>query len=117
MDDKTATTTLLELIEEYGANGVIRIDAGSGSAGPAWIEWDDEMADEIGDVVMHGVNPQDDAYADPDDEYYGRRNPQDDTIEAIAKLVVRDYSVGEMWASAWITDGDGDNAYRYRLIF
>ena len=43
---------LATLIDRYGANGVIRIDAGNGSAGPAWIEWDNEIKKEFGKIKM-----------------------------------------------------------------
>jgi hypothetical protein len=106
---------LSTLIDRYGANGVIRIDAGNGSAGPVWIEWGDEMKKEIGKIKMIPVNPTDRAYEDGD---------IDDTIEQEAKRVIPDYSYDPtMYASEWIED-DGRNApyqaqnpYRYRLIF
>lgn len=53
---------LRDLIDEFGATGVIRIDAGNGSAGPTWIEWDDNMDIELGDTLMYPVNPSDRAY-------------------------------------------------------
>ena len=108
------TKTLRELIEEYGANGVIRIDAGNGSAGPAWIEWDKEMDQILGGIVMTTADPQGLAYEDADNA---------DTIADEALQVVSDYSCDEMWASDWIEDDNrnapyrASNPYRYRLIF
>lgn len=106
--------TLRELMGEYGANGVIRIDAGNGSAGPAWIDWDDEMDQALGDVVMMPANPTDRAYED---------NDCNDTIRDEAQYVVSDYDSDEVWASNWIEDDNRNaphratNPYRYRLIF
>lgn len=95
--------TLRELVDEYGANGVIRIDAGNGSAGPMWIEWDDETDEQIGDVEMIPVN-------DPE-------------MDSDARLVMDDPTYHAEYASEWIEDDDRNapyratNPYRYRLIF
>ena len=105
---KVIMKTLGELVEEFGANGVIRIDAGNGCAGPAWIEWDDGIDEEMGDIEMFPVNGSDRAY-EGDDEYANK-----DTIEDVAKYVIRDYSTEEMYASEWVDDGDG---YWFRVIF
>lgn len=107
---------LSTLIDRYGANGVIRIDAGNGSAGPAWIEWDKEIAKEIGKVKMIPVAATSKAYEDDDDN---------STIEHEAKYVIPDYSCDDntMYASEWIEHDDRNapyqatNPYRYRLIF
>ena len=103
--------TLRELVEGFGANGVIRIDDGNGCAGPAWIEWADDIDAELGDVEMFPAKADDRAY-EGDDEYANK-----DTLETVAKYVIRDYCTDDMFASEWIEDGQGDNPYRFRLIF
>ncbi len=103
--------TLRELVEEFGANGVIRIDDGNGCAGPAWIEWADDIDAALGDVEMFPATGSDRAY-EGDGEYSSK-----DTLETVAKYVIRDYSTEEMYASEWIGAGEGDNPYRFRLVF
>ena len=88
-------------MEEYGGNGFIRDDAGNGSAGPAWIEWDEEMEAEVGDVEMEKTALED--------------------VAKIARYVVRDYDIsGGCFVSGWIyndKDPGATNPYRYRIIF
>jgi hypothetical protein len=100
------TKTLRDLVEEFGGNGVIRIDDGQGSAGPAWLEWDEALDKALGEPEMHPAKITDRAY-DSD-------NDSTKTLEDIAKYVVRDYSTDEMYASDWL---DGDEGYFYRLVF
>ena len=110
-EEETTMATLRELVDEFGANGVIMIDAGNGCAGPAWIEWDEEIDAELGDVEMLPVTTDAPAYEDDENE---------DTILDVAKYVIRDYSTdGEMYASEWIEDDNrgGSNPYRFRLVF
>lgn len=101
---------LRELIDEYEATGVIRYDKGNGSAGPVWIEWDEEINNELGDIDMRSVHPQGHAYGLPKDEY-----DKTDTFAQVAKYVIRDdHETAEIWVSDWI---DGDNGYEYRILF
>jgi len=108
-------TTLRELVEEFGANGVIRIDAGNGSAGPAWIEWTEEDAEELGDTEMTLVAGDARAYEDD--------SGHQDTVAEVAKHIIAGYSSDELYVSEWIEDDDrgGEyqavNPYRYRLVF
>lgn len=108
---------LSTLIDRYGANGVIRIDAGNGSAGPAWIEWDKEIAKKIGKIKMIPQNRNINAYQATDN--------QSQSLLQVARYVISDYSCDNntMYASEWIEDDDRNapyqaiNPYRYRLIF
>ena len=110
---------LSTLIDRYGANGVIRIDAGNGSAGPAWIEWDDEIKKEFGKIKMLPINKNHNVYSDGGDDNHSQ------SALNVAKYVIRDYSCDDntMYASEWIEDDDRNapyqatNPYRYRLIF
>jgi len=108
---------LATLIDRYGATGVIRIDAGNGSAGPAWIEWDDEIKKEFGKIKMLPINTHQNVYSDGGDDN------QSQSALNVARHVIRDYSCNTMYASAWIEDDDRNapyqatNPYRYRLIF
>lgn len=103
---KAATMlTLSGLIDQFGANGVIRIDAGNGSAGPMWCAWDDDLAGEIGCLEMSKVDPDDRAYDDDDNAR---------TYKQEAVYVIGDYDSDEMYASRWIHGGNG---YMYRFIF
>lgn len=90
--------TLSELIGKFGANGVIRIDAGNGCAGPVWCAWDDDLAGEIGGHEMSQVDPDGRAYDDDDNERTYRQE---------AAYVVGDYDSDEMCASRWIHGGNG----------
>ncbi len=109
-------STLRELVDQYGANGFILIDDGNGSAGPSWIEWDEEMDEAYGDTEMSAAKASDLAYA-------GQNDDNTDTLDKVAKYVVRDYSSDEMYASEWIEDDDrnapyqAQNPYSYRIIF
>jgi hypothetical protein len=109
---------LSTLIDRYGANGVIRIDAGNGSAGPAWIEWDDEIKKEFGNIKMLPINKNHNVYSGGGDDNHSQ------SALNVARHVIRDYSCDNtMYASAWIEDDDRNapyqatNPYRYRLIF
>ena len=97
--------TLSDLIDKFGANGVIRIDAGNGCAGPMWCAWDDDLAGEIGGLEMSSVDPDGRAYEDGDNER---------TYKQEAIYVIGDYDSDEMYASRWIHGGNG---YMYRFIF
>ncbi|NCC05838.1 MAG: XRE family transcriptional regulator [Proteobacteria bacterium] len=97
--------TLSNLIDQYGANGVIRIDEGNGCAGPMWCAWDDDLAGEIGGMEVSQVDPDSRAYDDGDN---------DRTYRQEAVHVIGDYDGDDMYASRWINGGNG---YRYRFIF
>jgi len=108
--------TLQDLIDEHGATGVIRIDAGNGSAGPVWVEWDDDTARDMGDVEMTRVAATDPAYEDAD--------VTDTILDAMRDVLGKEHDGGgEIYASEWIEDDDRNypyqatNPYRYRLIF
>lgn len=45
--------TLKDLIEEYDANGFWMNDRGSGSGGVTWIDWNDDIEEEYGDIEMY----------------------------------------------------------------
>lgn len=110
---------LSTLIDRYGANGFIRIDAGNGSAGPAWIEWDNKINKEFGKIKMLPINKNHNVYSDGGDDNHSQ------SALNVAKHVIRDYSCDDntMYASEWIEDDDrnapyqAQNPYRYRLIF
>jgi len=106
-------TTLRELVEEYGANGFVLIDAGNGAAGPAWITWDEEIDDEYGDTEMVEIAPTARAYEDEE---------KSETILNVAKDIISGYTQdASMYASEWIEDDDRNyeatNPWRYRLLF
>lgn len=116
-EEMKTSKTLRDLINEHGANGVIRIDAGNGSAGPMWADWDDDIDSEYGDIVMHEVDKNYNAYTDGDDNHTS-------SFLQVAHYVVPDYTTDDtMYASDWIEDDDRNapyratNPYRYRLIF
>lgn len=94
--------TLRDLVNEYGANGVIRIDAGNGSAGPCFLPWD-EVADDLGDTEMVPI--------------------ADAALDNDARLVMDDETYVVIYASDWIEDDDrnapyqASNPWRYRIIF
>jgi hypothetical protein len=98
--------TLRDLVDEFGANGVIRIDDGQGSAGPVWIEWDEMIDTDLGGTKMYPAKVSDRAYDDD--------NSSAKTLEDVAKYIIRDYSTDELYASEWI---DGGNGYWFRLVF
>jgi len=110
--------TVRYLMEESGGNGIIRIDAGNGSAGPVWLDWED-CKDDIGHIAMTPVNG-------------------DETLNAIARDVLNqpdydvtyasDWIVGDCWVrslgrwvrpwlTAWEDNGQTDNPWRFRLVF
>lgn len=111
------TMTLRELIDEYGANGVIQIDEGNGSAGPAWIEWDEDASEQYGDTEMHKISKNYNAYAG------GGYSEHTDSFLQVARYVLNDYDTDVLYASDWIDDDERNapyqatNPYRYRLIF
>jgi hypothetical protein len=84
-----------KLINELGANGVVRIDEGNGSAGPTWCDWGDDMQKKYGSVVMMPVTD------DTHDGYVYRQIIPDGTVSH---------------GSDWIEDGQGVNPYKYRFI-
>lgn len=90
--------TVRDLMEESGANGIIRVDAGNGSAGPMWLDWE-TAKDDIGHIAMTPVNG-------------------DETLNAIARDVLNQPDYDVTYASDWIGDGHtGDNPWRFRLVF
>jgi len=116
--DAHQTITLRELIDQYGANGVIRIDAGNGSAGPAWIDWEEDIDNLIGGTIMSKENKNKNAYQE-DCEIK-------QSLLQVVKHVIHDYAVDDdntLYVSAWIEDDlrnapyQATNPYRYRLIF
>lgn len=108
------TKTLRDLINEHGANGVIRIDDGNGSAGPMWVDWDDDTDAMLGDTEMTLTPSNTLAYNDPDNS---------ETIADEADYVSPGYDDVTMYVSDWIEDDDrnapyqASNPYHYRLIF
>jgi hypothetical protein len=115
---KREIKTLRELVNESGANGIIRIDAGNGSAGPMWIGWDDAIDAAIGGTEMLRVNRNYNAYDNGGDDNHIQ------TFYQAARQVVPDYDgKSPLWASDWIEEDDRNapyratNPYRYRLIF
>ena len=86
-------TTLSELINNYGATGYIRYDRGQGSAGPAWIEWDEDDAN-AGVEMTEKTSKK---------------------LVKIAKDVLAHYPDTDIiFVSDWI---DGGNDYEYRILF
>lgn len=106
--------TLRELIQERGATGCIRIDAGNGCAGPVWIDWDIEMDGTLGDIKMTMCKSTDKAYEEKENK---------ETLIGVAKSIVSDYASDAIYASNWLMGDDLDlpyresNPYRYRIIF
>ena len=101
--------TLRELVQESNADCVMYIDAGNGSGGASLVEWTSEIDDEYGDTELMDAPAKNLAY-------------DDGTADTIADIAVNFKLVnyrteGRMWVSDWIIDGDGDNPYRYRIIF
>ena len=86
------TTTLAELVEEYGANVFVLADAGNGCGyGEAgrMVDFDEACADEYGDTEMTKLDAP---------------HTSDDGSECL-------------YASDWIVQGEGDNPYRVRIYF
>lgn len=86
------TTTLKNLIEEYGANAFVVADAGNGSSyGEAGrtVDYDEACADEYGDTEMSRLDAP---------------SMSEDGRECL-------------YASGWITKGEGDNPFRVRIYF
>lgn len=79
--------TLNELINEYNATGAVVEDAGNGCIGAHWLDWDDDIAADYGNVVLHRVP----AFRAADLEC--------------------------QWLSDFIFLGGGDNPYRIRFCF
>lgn len=85
-------TKLVELVEAYSANGFVLADAGNGCGlGDAgvFVPFDEALSADYGDVELE-------ALAEP--------HWSDDGFEC-------------RYASAWLTKGEGDNAYRVRVFF
>jgi hypothetical protein len=101
-------TTLENLMEEYGANGFVIADAGNGSAGPCWVEWSDDVAQEYGDTPMFPAT--EDEMIDDTDEDYG-------TLSGAVNYALQEGATSVSHASNLIVSGEGDNPYRYRIIF
>ena len=85
---------LADLIKEYSATGFIFVDAGVNSNTPeegqfVYLDNDGEILDAYGDIEMSPI--------DPSSPYAGR----DDVI----------------YESDWIIDGEGDNPYRFKILF
>lgn len=106
--------TLRSLVEEFGANCFIYIDAGSGCGGESLIDWTDEIAEEYGDTILTEVPP----YMTLDEagsENYG-------TVRDVYKSVLNKKTDDWNFASEWIErESSGEysesNPYRYRIIF
>lgn len=102
---------LKKLVDRYGANCIIIIDAGNGCGGTAVLDISEEILEEYGDTEMRRVKSGARAYeAD---------NPTSDTVLGAIRYAFADYEPenGKIWASDWIIDGTGDNPYRYRILF
>ena len=93
--------TLGELVNTYGANGVVIEDAGNGCGGPSWLPLD-EMTDSQLSIDMI---PLDATTATCDD------------ASRVGAMVTGDQRYSAMYVSDWIIEGSGDNPYRYRIIF
>lgn len=112
------TQTLRELVELFGANGFVIIDDGNGSAGPAWVSWDDDIDAAYGNTRMSQVDSTAYAYEYADtDEYQSK-----DSIAKVVDYVVKYYSCDDgamspatRYASDWIACNR--NGYKYRIIF
>ena len=91
------STPLRELIEEYDASGFVLADAGNGSAGPSWIEWDEEASQKYGDIELFDAADRD---------------------AITAKRTVLEIEPKETMSSEWVIDNPlENNPYRYRVIF
>lgn len=106
--------SLSELVEYYGANGFVVDDAGNGCAGRCWVPWDDDTAENYGDVEMYETDC---------DDFVGCDWPHNETLIQVIQDVI-DYDRpddGKLWASEIIERCEGDfvdaNCYRYRIIF
>lgn len=89
---ETKTTTLAELVEEYGANAFVLADAGNGCGygeDGQLAMYDEAAADEYGETEMLELSEP---------------HMSDDGQECT-------------YASEWIEQGEGDNPYRVRLFF
>lgn len=103
--------TLKNLVVEFGANGFVMINDGNGCGDPAWYDWEEDgVAEDYGDIEMFLTPEIAAAYDAQDDER--------SLLHEIC-LINRDYKSdnGLVWASDWIVKGDGDNPWRYRVIF
>lgn len=103
------TKTLRQLVAEYGANEVLRIDAGNGCAGTMWLDWDTDLDDQLGDTPMSLASPH-----------------EVDNCDSIAILLSIEGGVRRdepIYTSEWIEDDErnapyqASNPYRYRLLF
>jgi len=102
---------LKKLVDKYGANCIIIIDAGNGCGGTAVLDINDDILGEYGDREMRKVKSGARAYE--------AGNPANDTVLGAIRDALPDYEPedGKMWASDWIIDGTGDNPYRYIILF
>lgn len=95
--------TLAELLDTYGANGVVMDDAGNGCGGPSWIPLD-EITDIQKNIEMYPLTEGTATHAD---------------ASMVGRLVTDDQRYSVMYVSDWITPEShtADNPYRYRIIF
>jgi hypothetical protein len=102
--------TLRELVNEYGANGVIRIDAGNGCGGPTWVDWDKDADRDLGDIDMIEHKSSDAAYEE---------DGHSETLMEAAEMANPGYESDTIFASSWIErDEEGaSNPYRIRVLF
>lgn len=80
------------LVEEAGANGFIFADDGNGAGfgkEGQFMDWDQEQEDKYGDIEMSPLPAP---------------HTSADGVECI-------------YASDWVVSGNGDNPYRYRVLF
>ncbi len=114
---------LRDLLEEYGANGVIYVDDGNGSAGPSFIACGPDASDEDNEGREHLMDISMTLTPATDRCYDAASSAE--TIGDVARDVLPDYNIeaGKLWASDWIEDDERNapyqaaNPYRYRLIF
>ncbi len=80
-------------------NGVVRVDAGNGSAGPMWLDWE-AAKDEVGHIEMYPVEG-------------------DETLNEAARAVLSQPNYKVTHCSDWVVgDGQtGDNPWRFRIVF
>lgn len=100
--------TLREIVNTYGAEGIVMMDDGNGSGGPSYTEWTPEIDYAYGDTEMLPV-------------VEGSNDARE--INEAARSVTDDQRYTALYVSEWIED-DGRNApyrasnpYRYRVIF
>jgi hypothetical protein len=103
--------TLIEIIEYFGGNGCVRIDAGNGSAGPCWIPVE-QIDPEDGAVMMYEHDNSTYAYNTDNSDC------QDTLLEAVrsAGVGLDTYPDNNMYASDWLSSAQHPG-YQYRFIF